>query len=236
LHHGQLVVNSAAQRNLAQALIAVRDNAHQVTKSMLDQRRPADEIIARARDAYRSFIGLATQMGLTRGQARNLAHQFGLFPADVKTQVETPGLGLALDGVSRLRAALINLPNHKDVAIRVTQYGDVRQGVVRGHRAGGGDVEGGSTYLVGERGPELFTAPSSGRIIANDRLRLAPFDPGRHAPAGMGGDYGQLVAALGPHLKGTQVTVPTQIIGDPSSTQTALWAHDAAHALRSALG
>jgi len=35
---------------------------------------------------------------------------------------------------------------------------------VAGARAAGGPVRRGSTYLVGERGPELFTAPSGGRI------------------------------------------------------------------------
>jgi hypothetical protein len=39
-----------------------------------------------------------------------------------------------------------------------------------GKRAGGGPVLGGSTYLVGERGPELFKAPTNGNIIPNHRL------------------------------------------------------------------
>jgi len=37
-------------------------------------------------------------------------------------------------------------------------------------RAGGGTVLGGSTYLVGERGPELFEAPATGRIVPNHHL------------------------------------------------------------------
>lgn len=36
-----------------------------------------------------------------------------------------------------------------------------------GPRMAGGAVAGGYTYLVGERGPELFTAPGAGRIISN---------------------------------------------------------------------
>jgi hypothetical protein len=36
-----------------------------------------------------------------------------------------------------------------------------------GHRAAGGPVSGGSSYLVGERGPELFTPGSSGFISPN---------------------------------------------------------------------
>lgn len=40
----------------------------------------------------------------------------------------------------------------------------------RGRRAAGGPVMGGSTYLVGERGPELFTPASSGNITPNNAL------------------------------------------------------------------
>lgn len=39
-----------------------------------------------------------------------------------------------------------------------------------GTRAAGGPVAGGRTYLVGERGPELFTPPQTGRIVPNDAL------------------------------------------------------------------
>ncbi len=37
-------------------------------------------------------------------------------------------------------------------------------------RANGWPVFGGSTYLVGERGPELFTAPTNGNIVPNNQL------------------------------------------------------------------
>ncbi len=39
-----------------------------------------------------------------------------------------------------------------------------------GARAAGGPVSGGRSYLVGERGPELFQPGRSGRIVANDRM------------------------------------------------------------------
>ncbi len=41
---------------------------------------------------------------------------------------------------------------------------------VAGARASGGPVSGGSTYLVGERWPELFTPASSGNITPNNQL------------------------------------------------------------------
>ncbi len=39
-----------------------------------------------------------------------------------------------------------------------------------GKKAGGGPVSGGSSYLVGERGPELFVPRSSGSIVPNHQL------------------------------------------------------------------
>lgn len=43
-------------------------------------------------------------------------------------------------------------------------------GFLSGTRAGGGPVTSGQTYLVGERGPELFTAGSSGKITPNGEM------------------------------------------------------------------
>ncbi len=43
-------------------------------------------------------------------------------------------------------------------------------GQIAGAKADGGPVTGGSTYLVGERGPELFTPNTSGQIIPNHKM------------------------------------------------------------------
>ena len=40
-------------------------------------------------------------------------------------------------------------------------------------RALGGQVRGGESYLVGERGPELLTMGTSGRIATNENLKKA---------------------------------------------------------------
>ena len=39
-----------------------------------------------------------------------------------------------------------------------------------GKRAAGGPVSAGSSYLVGERGPELFTPSRSGNIVPNNAM------------------------------------------------------------------
>ena len=61
----------------------------------------------------------------------------------------------------------------------------------RGARAAGGPVEGGSTYLVGERGPELFTPGASGTITPNNAMGGANITVNVN-----GGDPNQVVAAI----------------------------------------
>jgi hypothetical protein len=48
--------------------------------------------------------------------------------------------------------------------------GSIFTGIFGGARAGGGSVSAGTTYLVGEKGPELWTAPANGNIIPNNAL------------------------------------------------------------------
>lgn len=46
-------------------------------------------------------------------------------------------------------------------------------GVFGGYRAAGGGVDAGKTYMVGERGPELFVPSSSGNVVPNHALKSA---------------------------------------------------------------
>lgn len=48
-----------------------------------------------------------------------------------------------------------------------------------GARADGGPVQSGSTYMVGERGPELFTPRTSGMIVPNEALHSGGGQSGR---------------------------------------------------------
>ena len=48
--------------------------------------------------------------------------------------------------------------------------GEVGGSILIGKRASGGDVAGGSPYLVGEQGPELMIPKSNGTVIPNNRL------------------------------------------------------------------
>jgi hypothetical protein len=52
----------------------------------------------------------------------------------------------------------------------ISQYDALTLAGISGTRASGGPVMGGGTYLVGERGPELFTPSSSGNITPNGAM------------------------------------------------------------------
>jgi len=63
--------------------------------------------------------------------------------------------------------ALINLVKNNPL---VRGIGNVIDRVFGGGKAMGGPVSGGTSYLVGERGPELFTPNSNGMITPNNRM------------------------------------------------------------------
>jgi hypothetical protein len=90
-------------------------------------------------------------------------------------------LGTAIGIVIDLFANLVSLVNSAFNAIKnivnfiknnpVTQaIGGAIDNVFGGGRANGGPVSGGTSYLVGERGPEIFTPRSNGSIIPNNAM------------------------------------------------------------------
>jgi hypothetical protein len=77
-------------------------------------------------------------------------------------------------------AMLGGLPAFLASEAAVRAMGAISLGIVAGQtvaglqgRALGGQVRGGESYLVGERGPELLTMGGSGRISSNDQLKAA---------------------------------------------------------------
>lgn len=76
-----------------------------------------------------------------------------------------------IDAVNTLVSAL-SAASSKASSIASSVGGAVSGAIssVSGHKAGGGAVFGGSTYLVGEHGPEMFTPSMSGSILPNAGL------------------------------------------------------------------
>jgi len=108
------------------------------------------------------------------------AEELRKFNAEQKNAIETIGkLAIALDLTFGEQNKLKIYVDNGDLAaaedyLRKIQRGfgvDLGFGVgIQGKRANGGPVSGGSSYIVGERGPEIFTPSGSGMITPNSAV------------------------------------------------------------------
>ena len=87
----------------------------------------------------------------------------------------------------------------------ISQYDALTLAGISGARASGGPVMGGGSYLVGERGPELFTPGTSGNITPNSAMGGANITVNVN-----GGDPNQIVAALRRYIS-TNGTLPLAV-------------------------
>ena len=97
----------------------------------------------------------------------------------LKVAFEVVGTAIAavITGVSKLVGFFDDVIDKIKAFIKLVKDNPVVSGIsgvidkiFGGGKAAGGPVSGGTTYMVGERGPELFTPSSSGTIIPNHRL------------------------------------------------------------------
>jgi hypothetical protein len=92
-----------------------------------------------------------------------------LHPKTVDVGVK--GTGDAKKQVDSLKHALDAIPLVKSVMVQVRQsVGALVGGIFGGHRALGGPVSGGRSYVVGESGPEVITMGGAGSVTPNNRL------------------------------------------------------------------
>lgn len=105
-------------------------------------------------------VSAATYMGLT-AQAQSIMAGINAFTSTAAIPVVGPAAAPAAMataiGVTAPMAAAVTALSSAAAAARAT----------------GGQVRGGQSYLVGERGPELLTMGGSGRISSNDQLKQA---------------------------------------------------------------
>jgi hypothetical protein len=138
-------------------------------------------------DARERFITMATQMGVSRGEAVRLADQMVKTTDKVRTlgntdpTVTITAQDLASLTISQVRERLRQLKD-KSIILTVTHreiFESQRRGGTTGGpqlRQHGGPVKAGDPYIVGERGPELFVPANHGMIV-----------PGSHGGGAVGG-------------------------------------------------
>jgi TP901 family phage tail tape measure protein len=159
------------KRTLDEQTKAGRENWNALL-DLADQWNQSEGKVRNARGAYKqmreTFIDVAKKMGATDEKAKHLADRFLKFPKRVQTDIKTPGMDAALERLRRLRQ-WAELMKNTHLRIAIDSGGVGHPGFQA--RAAGGPVRSGTSYLVGERGPEILTmGRASGYITPNHKI------------------------------------------------------------------
>jgi hypothetical protein len=116
--------------------------------------------------AIGQFVDMATKMGMGEGKARDLARSIIEIPSKkVKVTVDTAEANASI-------ANFLGKWAGSAIPVHIRAPGASTPTPFPG-KAVGGPVHANQTYLVGERGPELFRSSQSGMIIPNNKLGSA---------------------------------------------------------------
>lgn len=146
----------------------------QIANAIKDIKNPAQA--AALADQLRQNAALKEQLDL----ASQMKQVYGQIGMEIKDGV-VQSITAAIDGTKSLQEVATNMLNRisnilLDIGMNLLLFGAVSGtgtggGLLGGlFKAKGGSVTGGSPYIVGERGPELFVPGRSGTIVPNDRL------------------------------------------------------------------
>ena len=178
----QLDLVSEAQGQFGQsgtlAFSAIEDKVKDLRDEMKMLTNPIYQVISlsesMASSFEQSFKGIITGSMTAQEALRNLFQRTADHFADmaakmIAKQIQMQILGIAMNFVGHNFGS-----NPYNVKSGQSLY-DVKTpsrftDMTVGARANGGPVTGGSSYLVGERGPELFTPGRSGMITSNENL------------------------------------------------------------------
>jgi phage-related minor tail protein len=126
---------------------------HLHAKELLRRTQAAQEALASFfQNIAKSFLDMATEIIAQMVIMYALSSCFGLF-----------GGGAGICTIQQFQRRIYAAPLHRG---KPSSFG---MGLLPG-RAAGGPVSSGQTYMVGERGPELFVPGRSGTIVANDKM------------------------------------------------------------------
>lgn len=160
---------------LAGSVIRGRDRILEFAQGLIETGTPLDEVIGRVNSMTGELFDAADQAGLTAEETAELREQLGLMPDQVRTTVET-NLSAVTEDMQAFTEAVAEALQI-EARVRAAQLQSVTTGDRRA-RADGGPVAAGQTYLVGEEGPEFFTAAATGFVTPMDVFGAASAAPG----------------------------------------------------------
>lgn len=123
-----------------------------------------DDAAARVDEGRAAFIRSATQMGLTKAAAEDLADKYGLIPEDVSTLIEVGGDKLAMEKVDDFIARIQSIPRSKEstIAARVSGIGTLEYMVSLVRQMTNKTIR----YTVAGRGGGGQTINADGNIVS----------------------------------------------------------------------
>jgi len=155
------VIVPAVRNLLVPAIAGLRDGFQRVVLAVQDNSEKFTELFGRVRTIAEFFRDtVAPIIGIVVGGA------FRTLGSIIEFLL--PKLLDFLNFVARIIEKVIELTRR----LKDSPIGQAIGGIVEriAARARGGPVSGGTPYVVGERGPELFVPTGSGRVVANDRM------------------------------------------------------------------
>jgi hypothetical protein len=166
--------NSAQGRKNRDTLSGLARSYNSVTSANDKAGTSADKSMAAYVRQRAEFVKTARQAGYTASAAENLADKVLKVP---KTRVTTfsAQTAAARSGISKVQAALNNIPRVVRIAMRITGTQNVSEAAaaVRKNegRARGGPVNRDQPYMVGEEGPEIVVPQTNGTVLTASMTR-----------------------------------------------------------------
>lgn len=160
----------------AEATASVRDNMITASQAMQEY---SDRMLFNAAAANlneEDQLMLAEKMGLVDGATVAALESLGLMTEEYKTgQTDARGytdqVAALADAINSLQSRTVTVTVrtiHEEIYDNTGANSAANQ--FHWGKAAGGNVNSGQSYIVGERGPELFTPSTSGNITPNNKL------------------------------------------------------------------
>lgn len=158
--------NQAAFEDAAKAVIEYGQKQHEAGVPQAENTRMVQDQIGKLREQ-------AIAHGISAQKVDDYIAKLGLTPQQIETRFNAPGLDEARDSAERLGLALGFAASQIDILkAKTSGDGSLTAGfsafgsMFGGHRAGGGPVDAGRPYVVGDGGtPELFVPKTDGVIL-----------------------------------------------------------------------
>jgi len=174
------------ENKLNEAIIAGKEKEfliEQASRTLAEEMgQDFDKLEKAERDRITSAVENNRQLKEQAKNAKAVRDAFESINQSIGTDIKDGIAGL-IKGTSTLSDLLNNVANKfLDVALNQALFGDVlgaggkKGGGILGFLTGGllangGRAAGGKSFIVGEKGPELFVPKSSGTVVPNDKLK-----------------------------------------------------------------